>query len=402
MDDFGPFHPGVQTCSGVDVRPGANVAEVINRAAPGTTFCHYAGEYEVTRTITMQDGDVWRGQPGTASPMGPASRVNAVVELKNPDPEGPERSLTRMVTSEEGANFRMDWIGAESDPSGYRTFQENNEAVCINVGPDYCPGNGTGVIMGFGKSGPDTVLSHLELRNAPSNCVDGISGGLLDSDLGNCSNDNYYGFQASAVKTISEAEFARNFVHGNRANGIWCDQVCRNTPSRENGFWSHDNVLVNNGQYGLRYEFSPMLAPGQVSAEPTMLTEHNLFAGNGLLDKARLGAGTSMHDAQNGFGEMTIGGVEFPNNENGWGIQFSDPPNSRTDTNNAEAHSNKMRGGITRIRDQDNPSGCYTDPPYRDRGVFCRDNTKWTRIETARRGRPDPRHRRARGDLASL
>lgn len=369
-------------CEGIDIREGANVADVINNAPPGSTFCQYAGTYPVTSQINMQNGDVWRGEPGTTDPVGPASTVDAKVELTNPDPEGSARSVNRMVNATEGANFTIDWIGMTSDPSAYRTAAEQG-TNCINPGPDYCPAGGTGTIIGFGQSGPDVTLTHLELRNAPSNCAIGLKGKLLDSELYNCSTDiNYVGFQSGATKSNFEAEYGRNFVHDNAANGIWCDQGCNNVPARENGFWTHDNVLVNNGRFGMRFEYSPVQNPGDAPVtDVTALSEGNIYAGNGLSDGSQLGAGTSSADVQNvlyrnnSFGGTTLAGVPYGGNENGRGIQFSDPP-TRTDMYNAEATANNMNGESIIINSVVNPNGCYTDPPFNDRGVFCHDNVR--------------------------
>ncbi len=130
-----------------------------------------------------------------------------------------------------------------------------------------------------------------------------------------------------AVKGIDEYEAAYNFVHDNPANGIWCDHGCDNAgAAMPNGFWVHHNLVVNNGRWGVRMEFSPRVKSGVHSSQPTALIENNSIHANGY--KGTNFGGASMWDAQNTtfrnnvFGPKTVAGVSYRANMNKRAILF--------------------------------------------------------------------------------
>ena len=155
-----------------------------------------------------------------------------------------------------------------------------------------------------------------------------------------------FALQDRALKTIYEMEAARNFVHDNEAVGLWCDQGCRHTEGQDRGFWVHDNLVVNNGRAGVRYEFSPM--PGE-PATSSALVERNRLAGNDW-------GGAAMADARNAtfrynvFGPQKVGGVKYWRNGTGKSaglrsLQFTDSDRaSRTNLYNGDAYGNDMNG----------------------------------------------------------
>lgn len=327
-------------CVGQQVGPGADLDAIVN-ADPATkpsTFCIQAGTYQVDNSIKVRDGDKLLGEPGTLHQRGPALDPDPVVKIVNTG------DLSRVLDA--SGNARVEWLEIQGSASGAR-YTDDTPETCINWGEasDGCPANGTGMAIAAGNSGPDSVFKHLELHTNPANCITGVSGKLFGSELYNCSqNADYWGFSAGALKTINEAEVARNFVHDNEAVGLWCDQGCRNTPARSAGFWVHDNLVVNNGRAGVRYEFSPM--PGQAS-KSSALVEHNRLAGNDW-------GGAHMHDAQNAtfrrnvFGPQTVDGAAYGHNGSGAkALQFtSSGRNDRTKLRNGSASRNRTNGEI--------------------------------------------------------
>ena len=346
-------------CEGNRVRPGDDLADAVNDAPPGTTFCVEAGDYSLSAMVKIEDGDIIRGEPGETTRRGPAIDPDPVVRVRN------AAGLPRMfhVTAQAG---RIEWLDIGGDPSGARYTDDTREA-CDNWGEssDRCPADGTGLGIGAGKSGPGFVLEYLQIHHQPSNCIGGLKGKLLRSDLSHCSeNADYWGYSAGALKTNYEMESAYNFIHDNEAVGLWCDQGCHDNPRMPNGWYQHDNLVVNNGRAGIRYEFSPMVGDGVLLQEPTALIEGNRLAGNEF-------GGVDVEDAQNAtvrnntFGPMTVAGIDYPHNGSGpEAIQFSEGDTSRTDLWNAEAYDNRL-GGETM-------DGCsiYPDPEK----VNCHDN----------------------------
>jgi hypothetical protein len=352
-----PYRPD-WACDGTPVYPGDDLDVAINSdpAGTATTFCVYAGTYPVDDQVTVDDGDRILGEPGTLTRRGPAVDPDPVVRVLN------SGGLTRImnVTAQTG---RIEWLDVSGASAGYTN---DTPSSCINWGEatNRCPANGTGMAIGAGESGAAFVFEHLELHDNAANCVTGVKGRLLESDLYRCSsNADYYGFSAGALKTIFASEIARLYVHDNEAVGLWCDQGCHDdVAAQPHGFWVHDNLVVDNGRAGVRYEFAPMAKDAR-PPQPTALIENNLLAGNGW-------GGVDVHDAQNAtvrgnaFGPMTVAGVEYPHNGSGpEAIQFSE--GDRTDLLNAEAYRNDLGGEAI--------DGCVEHADTKK--VHCHDNT---------------------------
>lgn len=346
-------------CEGERVQAGEDLAGVVNNAPPGTTFCIEAGDYPLTSTVEVQDGDVLKGEPGKNKSRGPAVDPDPVVHVRN------VAGLPRMfhVTAESG---RMEWLDIEGDASGAR-YTGDTRATCDNWGEfsGRCPADGTGLGIGAGESGPGFIFDHLQIHHHPSNCIGGVRGRLLRSELFHCSeNADYWGYSAGALKTIYESESAFNFVHDNEAVGLWCDQGCHDNPTMPNGWHQHDNLVVDNGRAGIRYEFSPMVGNGVHLRQPTALIEENLLAGNGR-------GAIEVEDAQNvtvrnnTMGALTVAGIHYSHNGT-WpeAMQFSDGGTPRTDLWNVEAYSNSLGGEAA------NGCGGTADPNK----VYCHDN----------------------------
>ncbi len=324
------------SCDGKPVYPKNDLDDTINAdpAGTATTFCVHAGVYPVDNRITVDDGDRVLGEPGTLTHRGPAVDPDPVVKIRN------SGDLTRIINVT-GKTGRVEWLDVSGASSGY-----TSEApwACINWGEatNRCPANGTGMAIGAGKSGAAFVFEHLELHDNAANCITGIKGKLLESELYRCSwNADYWGFQAGALKTTFASEVARLYVHDNEAVGLWCDQGCHDVAARAHGFWVRDNLVVDSGRAGVRYEFAPM-AEGAPGPQPSALVEGNLLAGNDW-------GGVDVHDAQNAtvrgniFGPMTVAGIDYSHNGSGpEAIQFSE--GDRTELLNAEAYGNNLGG----------------------------------------------------------
>jgi hypothetical protein len=323
-------------CTGVQLHPSDNVAARIN-ADPGkaaTTFCLSAGSYAVGTTIQLATGDKMIGPSGAVTTRGPASYGTPTVKIHSP------ASLTTVIQIT-GNNTMLSWL----DISG-------GEAA-----------------VGAGRGGTGTVLQYLAIHDTARAGISSMNGNLLHSNLyNNSTNRSFWGDNASAVKGTTEYQAAYNYVHNNLANGVWCDVGCASAGAgMPNGFWVHDNLVVNNGRWGVRYEHSPIVGSGVHLGNPTALVEDNSFHGNGTQTSGSYG-GASMWDSQNAtfrnnvFGAATVAGVNYGADAHGLSIRFYDS-GQRTDLWNGAAVSNSLRGETI--------SGC-TLP---DSVVVCSSNT---------------------------
>jgi len=126
------------------------------------------------------------------------------------------------------------------------------------------------------------------------------------------------------------------YVHDEQGNGLWCDVGCKDDPFRDNGFWVHDSVVVDNDRAGIRYENSPTEA----------LFENNEVHGNG---QSEFRGGIDIRDSQNAtvvnnyFGPATIDLVDYLANGRQIGVRATDSGRSdRVDLRNIKVENNDM------------------------------------------------------------
>jgi hypothetical protein len=130
------------------------------------------------------------------------------------------------------------------------------------------------------------------------------------------------GFIAAGMKSRNEVEVKNSYVHDTQGNGLWCDNFCHDSDSHPNGFWVHDNLVVNNGRSGIRFEeVGGVPTAGEALIENNEVHDNSLHANRG---------GISVRDAQdatirnNHFGAATIGGVAYLPNSHDVAITASD------------------------------------------------------------------------------
>ena len=324
------------SCSntGKHVYPGQDIDAIINNDPSGTAtrFCVHAGTYQVSEVARLRAGDKLDAQPGTtnfvqkcATPSGPCVNTEAiqpipVVKLVGSGPD----SLLRP----EGRDISITWV----DLSGARGT-----------------GSGSGAIAA-GSAGSDFLLQFARIHDNDSLGISNMKGTVLDSEFfSNSEASAAIGFNASAVKGITEYEAGRLFVHDEQGNGLWCDVGCSNDPDRgAKGFNVYKSVVVNNARAGIRYENSPS----------TAWFENNEVHANG--SNATRG-GIDIRDSQNTtvidnvFGGATFRfisletnnpvTVTYPANNERIGIRATDSGRSdRVNLFNVDVLSNDMNG----------------------------------------------------------
>ncbi len=326
------------SCSGVHVYPGNDLDAIVNND-PGdraTTFCVHApssgATYTINNTLQLRSGDKLKGQPGRVITRGPASYGVPPVKIRN------GASLEKLIQLE-GSNTKLRWLDVAGAAVKYR---------------DGRPDPTTGHAITVGQANATARLEYLAVHDNPNSGINNMRGKLLHSNLyNNGTNPSFHGYTATAVKGTDEYEAAYNFVHDNPANGLWCDHGCKNAgAAMPNGFWAHHNLVVNNGRWGVRYEFSAIVKSGVRTTSNTSSTSNALVEANEIHANGYKGSygGASMYDAQNGtfrnnsFGAKTIAGVSYRAN-NKRSLYFGDSGRGdRTDLWNGDAVNNRLGG----------------------------------------------------------
>src|SRR5918997_1115499 len=210
--------------------------------------------------------------------------------------------------------------------------------------------------------GDQSVLYGVEITG--SDAV-GMSGGhgLFDrfEVFDTTNNLDFLGFTAAGIKAIDEMHIRNSYIHDNQGNGLWCDEFCEDAqPLLGNDkFWIHDNLVVNNGRAGIRFE-----RVGDVAEAGEALIENNEVHGNST---AAPRGGISVRDAQNAtiqnnsFGAATIAGAAYPPNSGNVAIVASDSGRTdRPDLFNIKILNNTLNGEVIRgCEEPDDIVDCY-------------------------------------------
>jgi hypothetical protein len=298
------------------------------------------------------------GLPGTLSPIGNANNITAPTTIV----AGPGMSVLLAT----GNNSLVEWIDISGAVGLYQggAPQPCPKPSTKDLG---CPIVGTGTNIRNPDTSRNVTLRYVVSHHAENT---GINGGakVVDSELHNNSfNTDFHGFTAAAMKADEEYEVDGVYAHDNYAIAFWCDQGCNDRPEVPNGFWVHDSVITNNDEYGIRYEWAPMVGEGVYPDQPTALIENNYILGSRL-------AGITVADAQNAtvrnniFGGITLNGVSYPHNKPGNGpvaVRFHDSGRTdRTDLWNGVAHGNDLNGErIVGCELPNNVVNCYDNTP---------------------------------------
>ena len=312
----------------VNIACGTDVAATINAdsGSTATRFVLGSCDFTASQMIIPRDGDeIVCATPPTFTQRGPAY--------------DPNTSCT--VTGAQGVENVFRPIGQGGSIATVRF-----EGIRI-VGGTGTPGKaGSGTGIAGGTMGDQSVLYGVEITG--SDAV-GMSGGhgLFDRSevFDTTNNPDFLSFTAAGIKAIDEMHIRNSYIHDNQGNGLWCDEFCEDAqPLLGNDkYWVHDNLVVNNGRAGIRFE-----RVGDVSTAGEALIENNEVHGNSP-DAVR--GGISVRDAQNAiiqnnrFGAVTIAGVAYPPNSSKVAIIASDSGRAdRPDLFNIDIVNNILNG----------------------------------------------------------
>jgi hypothetical protein len=317
-------------CVGKQVPAGADLDRFINSDPSGTatTFCLPATTYTVDNTLVPQNGDKIIGPTGTLISRPPAF---------DPEPTATIRGAAGLdqVMKPKGT-FTGQWFIVEGG-----TFTGQS-------------GSGSGI-----AGGAMTARSSLYAVVVQHNEGLGISNahGTFDSiELTDNTNDTRaLGFTASGLKAVDEVEVVRSYVHHTQGNGLWCDEFCNDMPTANGTFWVHDNLVVNNGREGVRWEKIGDGPAGEATSGEALI-EGNTIQRNGLQENR---AGVGIRDAQDALVRGNIFGG------NAFAIRASDSGRAdRPNLENIDIVNNQLNGEIIK--------GCELP----DAIVFCSGNTR--------------------------
>ena len=270
--------------------------------------------FVASATIVPSDGDevVCAEEPTFAPLRARVTDLNSVFETPAYDPT--TRCTVAGNSSVENV-FRP--IG-----QGGTTATVRFEGIKI-TGGNFTGSNGTGAGIAEGSMTDTSSHYGIEIMDNGAAGILSAKGTFERVELTDNTNDpDALGVIGSGMKARHEVEVKNSYVHDTQGNGLWCDNSCEDSAVGQ--FSVHDNLVVNNGRAGIRWEnvgSESAANPGQA------LIENNEVHGNSP-DERR--GGISVRDAQNAdilnnrFGEVTIGGVQYPPNARAVAIIASD------------------------------------------------------------------------------
>jgi hypothetical protein len=321
-DETGPEEPSptsTPTPACTAIGPDDDLLRLVN-GAENESFCLEAGVYDLgEEVLEPARGSTIVGVRGSAIPRGPGVAIRAPVRIVG---EG------EAVIRPQGPDVVLRWI----DVSGAQ-----GDVGCR-------PQCGRGI---DGADAPRLTVSYARLHNNDNNGAGGIEGGSLFDhvEVHDNGTPEFDGCCSGGLKGADQYEVRFSYIHDNHNNGVWCDAGCfEPSAPLNNGFWVHDNLIVNNWHNGVRYENSPK--DGDEDEDPEALIEDNLIHGNDLRADGGHRGGVVVNSAQNAtvrgnrFGRAVVNGVLYPPNGKA-AIEFG---GSRTDLEGNSANDNELRG----------------------------------------------------------
>jgi hypothetical protein len=234
--------------------------------------------------------------------------------------------------------------GAASVENVFRPIGQGGTTATVRfegikiTGGNFTGSSGTGAAIAEGSMTTSSSHYGIEVRDNDAAGILTAKGTFERVEFTNNTRDsNALGVIGSAMKARNEVEVKNSYVHDTQGNGIWCDQSCVDSANYPNGFWVHDNLVVNNGRAGIRFENVGGSNAGEA------LIENNDVGGNSFGDVKR--GGISVRDAQN----ATIRNNRFGNPHNSGNVAKIASDSGRSDRpnlSNIDIVNNTLNGEI--------------------------------------------------------
>jgi hypothetical protein len=310
----------------VDVPCGQDLDAIVNADDPmiGTRFQLEGGcTYPVDTMVRPNEGDEIAGPQATFIERPPAFDPQPTVTIVGSE------GLSNVIRAQ--GTVRLEWVKIVGGTGQY-------------LGGSPVAGTGSGLAMGMASN--TSTLYAVHITGSDGAGITNAHGTFDRIELDDTTQDpNFLGFIGSGLKAITEVEVKNSYIHNNQGNGLWCDEFCHDSDSHLNGFWVHENLVVNNNRAGIRFE-----RVGDVADAGEALIEKNAVHGNSL--KLSRG-GIDIRDAQNAlvrnnvFGAKTIAGVAYPRNRDRMAIRATDSGRSdRPNLFNVDIVGNGLNGEV--------------------------------------------------------
>jgi hypothetical protein len=291
----------------------------------GTRFQLEGGcTYPVDTMVVLNEGDEIAGPPGLFIERPPAFDPEPTVTIVGSE------GLSNVISAQ--GTVHLEWVKIVGGTGQYAA--------------DGSPIAGTGSGLAMGMASDTSSLYAVHITGSDGAGITNAHGTFDRIELDDTTQDpNFLGFIGSGLKAITEVEVRNSYIHDNQGNGLWCDVFCHDSESHLNGFWVHDNLVVNNARAGIRFE-----QVGDVADAGEALIENNEVHGNSA---GALRGGVSIHDAQNAlvrnnvFGATIIADVGYLPNSEGVAIRATDSGRSdRPDLWNVDIEGNVLNGEV--------------------------------------------------------
>jgi hypothetical protein len=306
---------------------GQDLDAIINADDPmiGTRFqLEGPCTYTVDTMVELNEGDEIAGPQGTFIERPPAFDPEPTVAIVGSE------GLSHVIRAQ--GTVRLEWVKIVGGTGEYSSGGS--------------PVAGTGSALAMGMASDTSSLYAVHITGTDAAGITNAHGTFDSIELDDTTQDpNFLGFTGSGLKAINEVEVRNSYIHDNQGNGLWCDVFCHDSDSHLNGFWVHDNLMVNNGRAGIRFE-----QVGDVADAGEALIENNEVHGNST---GAVRGGVSLHDAQNAlvrnnvFGATIIADVTYLPNTEGVAIRATDSGRSdRPDLSNVDIVANVLNGEV--------------------------------------------------------
>jgi hypothetical protein len=189
--------------------------------------------YTVDTTVELNEGDQIAGPQATFIERPPAFDPQPTVTIVGT--EGLSNVIRAMGT------VRLEWINIVGGTGQYAA--------------DGSPVAGTGSAVAMGMASDTSSLYAVHITGSDAAGITNAHGTFERIELDETTQDpNFLGSTGSGLKAITEVEVRNSYIHSNQGNGIWCDVYCQDSVVHPNGLWVHENLVVNNGRAGIRFE----------------------------------------------------------------------------------------------------------------------------------------------------
>src|SRR5215218_6000059 len=306
---------------------GQDLDAIVNADDPaiGTRFqLEGPCTYTVDATVELNEGDELAGPLATFIERLPAFDPQPTVTIVGSE------GLPHVIRAK--GTVRLEWVKIMG---GTGLYAADGSALA-----------GTGSALAMGMSSNTSSLYAVHITGSDAAGITNAHGTFERIELDDTTQDpNFLGFTGSGLKAINEVEVKNSYIHDNQGNGLWCDVFCHDSDSHLNGFWVHDNLMVNNGRAGIRFE-----QVGDVADAGEALIENNEVHGNSV---GAIPGGVSIHDARNAlvrnnvFGATIIADVAYLPNSEGVAIRATDSGRlDRPDLQNVDIVDNVLNGEV--------------------------------------------------------